>query len=386
MPPTASLRAKPLRRHLTAPLYRFESALDTAARGRRYWHNWPRGKGWVYSLGADLFAVRGPSGPRYVRQLHRRNRRHPVPHPPPAYGPAQALFDSTSRRLTPYRYDRLLPISDGRIRFERYAARRTYGYLDPRGREVLGPYDAAGPFSHGRAVVVTAGAPTPNDDQYALIDTTGAYVLAPQPRRLDGPDALGFVRRAVPRAGKGNVAEYLRPNGQPAFPGRYFGWGDEFKTDSAAVPDTLGRPGILYSDGRWLPRPAPAKPIIRAAPRPTVQEALNDRFRLIKSDGQPLNAETYAWAKALAGDWFAARPTPEAAMLLLTPAGQPYPLPPGYEPDLMEHSVANAAEVPFANGLLKVRWGKPFREGGEPRREAYMTRSGRILTSDLKGD
>lgn len=369
-----SLVARPYRRHLTEPLYRFAIELDSAGRPspRRYWRNWRTG--WVYYLGAGLYAVRGPSARRYARQL----RRHPQH---VALGPPQAVFDSTGRRLTPYRYDRLRPLSDGRISFQR-EEQRTYGFLDRLGREVLGPYAHAGRFGQQRAVVMSAG-PSLHRYCYALIDTSGAYVLAPEPDVLSGPDQAGFIRRKTELGGDSALWQYLRPDGQPAFAGRRFRWAAGFVADSAATLDTLGCWGTLRLDGSWQPRPqVPAKP----KPLPAaayVAAADSGRFRLRSAAEQPVTPATYAWAEALTGGWFATRRAANGPVVLISPAGRAYPLPAGYEPDRRYYAYGGWNPPPFAHGLLKVRWGQPDQAGGEPRREAYMTRGGRILTSDL---
>lgn len=374
--PDESLLARNYRRRLTQPLYRYEvtphdaDITETVPSPWRYWRYW-RG---LYYVGGGLYAMPG-SWVRYRRHL----RRHPVH---VSLGPPEALFDSTSRRLTPYRYSRLGRLHDGRIPFQLARNPHTNGYLDRRGREVLGPYVGARPFIGGRAVV--AGGDVPY--QYGVIDTTGAYVLPLQPHELSDPDARGWLRRYAWLSERQMLLEYVLPNGVPVFPGRRFSSGSGFAGDSAAVTDTLGRTGVLYADGRWLPRPAPGKRKYRPAPRPTVQRTADGRFQLVKADSQLVNSETYAWAKPLAGNWFVVRISVGAAVALITPTGQPYPLPVGLEPDLTYHGVDTYAQVPFANGLLKVRWGKPFREGGEPRREAYMTRGGRVLSSDRSSE
>jgi hypothetical protein len=379
--PDGSLVARKYRRRLAHSLYRFEVSPhdddtdDTVPSPRRYWRNW--NGGWMYYLGSGLYAVPGS-----LARYNRRFRRHPLH---ASLDPPKAIFDSTSRRLTPYRYSRLGLLQDGRILFRLARPPFSSGYLDRHGREVLGPYGSVRPFVGGRAVVSSREAHYPHY-LYGVIDTSGAYVLRPQPHELSAPDARGWIRRYTQLAERQVRVEYLRPDGTPAFPGRRFSGGSGFTGDSAAVTDTLGRTGVLHTDGRWRPRPAPVEPKIVPRPQPSVQATKNGRLRLIKANGQPANGETYAWAEPLAGNWFAVRQTVKSPVVLITPTGQPYQLPAGYEPDLHHHGANAYARVPFADGLLKVRWGKPFREGGEPSRTAYMTRSGRILTSDLSAD
>ncbi|MCR5886533.1 hypothetical protein LRS06_01840 [Hymenobacter sp. J193] len=217
---------------------------------------------------------------------------------------------------------------------------------------------------------------------YALIDTTGAFIIAPQSAELDGPDNRGFVRRKILRPAGRQVYEYLGLDGKPAFPGRYFGWGEQFTGDSAAVPDTLNRPGVLYANGTWLPRPTtPEKQYVKPA-RGMVVPADSSRVVFVSPTGHRVTTASYAKGQALAGGWFLAYDNASSPAVLITPAGNRYPLPPGYAPDLLYHGLDNYNHVPFDNGLLKVRWGKPHQEGWEPKREAYMTRSGHILVGD----
>ncbi|RTQ46774.1 hypothetical protein EJV47_20585 [Hymenobacter gummosus] len=408
--PDGSLRARPVRRHLAEPQYGYEQYLasrpDTDSL-RQQWMNWQRrtkAKGSkVYLaqyLGAGLYAVDGPLPRwRYLRlegQIKRRKQRHSAVYHEVRL-PA-AVFTADGRRLTPYRYRYFGPLREGRISFFSYHWVKNglghQGYLDGRGREVLGPYQEASNFRRNRAVVVL-----PVVDQqprrYALIDTTGSFVLAPRPGTLHLPDEAGLVQHAVDLPGRKRRWEYLTLQDQPAFPGQLFQETQDFRNGSAEVVDSTGQRLQLWLDGRQQALP-PHETTVFQRPAASVVAADSGRFRLVSAAGQAVTPRTYAWAQLLADGWFAVRPTPDAAIQVLTPAGQPcgVPLPPGVVPDFdyysgYERDFYHPEErhpIPFAGGLLRVRWGQPDSYTQLPLNEAFMTHSGCMLTSELQGN
>lgn len=380
-----SLVAKQLRQHLAEPLYQYELDLngqpDTPV---RRWQWWNEQRGYVRYLGSNLLAVKGPSKRRYFRKTDRLNHRYPVQHPPPAMGPPQALYTTAGHRLTPYRYERLSNLQDGRTRYRLAAHSRTYGYLNRQGKEVLSGFTSADPFLYNRAVVTLPKTDRQSAYLYALIDTTGAFIIPPQASRLYGPDSAGFVRRAVSRADGRELQEYLRLDGKPAFPGRLFGWGEEFKGPNAQVNDSIGRPGVLHLDGSWHPRVGVATEPKRSMALPSQIVAIDSsHFQLHTTAGTPLTDKTYSWAQSLAGGWFTVRVATDTPVLLVSPQGKTVPLPVGYTPDMHRHGPQELQEEPFAHGLLKVNWNETWK-GRIVKREAYMTRSGRILMHDIE--
>lgn len=210
----------------------------------------------------------------------------------------QALFDARGRRLTGYRYAGarvLLPRrlaywhwvdstyydehavdSSGvpqwwRINEETNGPARRYGLLDLQGREVTPPLfvrlEVVGPNSFW-VVAVRCGRL-----HYGLIDTLGRYHLPLSPRPLSLPDAAGLLRRRstaptpypephyldAKEATYPDTAtvQYLRPDGRPAFPGRFSG-ADAFWQGRALVRQG-NQYGLLDTLGRWVLPPQPAR-------------------------------------------------------------------------------------------------------------------------------
>lgn len=121
--------------------------------------------------------------------------------------------------------------------------------MDYHGHKRLGRYVKAAAFEQNRAVVALPG-PDWQHPLYTLIDTTGTHLLPSMPGQLTRPDEAGLLRHEVEQQSR-TYWEYLRLNGQPAFPGRYFQRAEPFRGDSAAVVDTTGRVSILHRDGSW---------------------------------------------------------------------------------------------------------------------------------------
>jgi|GEM_PF-3766441 len=202
-----------------------------------------------------------------------------------------ALFDATGRRLTDYRYAGMRRVLPQRLAYWRYTdtqyederaadssglprgydlredfngPARRYGLLDQRGREITPPLyvrlEAVG--SNSLWVVAVQQ----NRLHYGLLDTLGHYLLPLSPRPLSLPDAAGLLRyrSSAPLAATTPVGgyepeqhypdtatvQYLRPDGRPAFAGR-FERAEAFWQGRALVQQH-GLYGLLDTLGRWV--------------------------------------------------------------------------------------------------------------------------------------
>ncbi len=93
------------------------------------------------------------------------------------------LFDAQGTLLSTYVYQAV-----GALHERRFAVKRKnhWGYLDPRGQEVIAcQYQSATPFDQGRASVTFQGGP-------GVIDTTGQWMV--KPRRRSGGGAVHLER------------------------------------------------------------------------------------------------------------------------------------------------------------------------------------------------
>jgi hypothetical protein len=265
--PDGSLHARSVRYHLRELQYGYEQALAGRPHTDSLREAWLVEQGRIKARGLHLYPVR-PLGEglysllqpmtwwRFRHRLHQARRLTwytsrllltsvDVPELP------QCLSTIEGRRLTPYRYHRLYSISSNRIRFiDRQSAE---GFLDRRGRSVLGPYLNATDFNNNRAVVALPGADGLHP-RYALIDTTGKYLIAPMAGTLHPPDEADLLLHSVEQP-EGQVWEYLQLDGQPAFPSHYFREAGAFRGGSARAVDASGRAGTLRRDGRWQPAP-----------------------------------------------------------------------------------------------------------------------------------
>ncbi|MDO7873808.1 hypothetical protein Q5H93_03620 [Hymenobacter sp. ASUV-10] len=205
------------------------------------------------------------------------------------YHGRMALFDARGHRLTDYRYRGMKQLLPQRLAYWQYTdslyydreaadsaglARNwligegpdvmacRYGLLDRRGREITPPLflrlEAAGPNSLWVVAVRQQRL------HYGLIDTLGHYLLPLSPRPISLPDAAGLLRQLsqapLPHGRFNNATkvrypdsttvQYLRPDGHPAFPGR-FTRADAFWQGRALVQQ--GKQfGLLDSLGHWV--------------------------------------------------------------------------------------------------------------------------------------
>lgn len=207
-----------------------------------------------------------------------------------------ALFDARARRLTDYRYGGLKPLLPNRLAYwhwtsdlfgDEYAAdssglperwviientngpARRYGLLDWQGRELTpalyARLEVVGPNSLW-VVAVRAGRL-----EYGLLDTLGRYLRPLSPAPISRPDAAGLLRSrsSAPLAVVENsqthqpefrypdttTVQYLHPNGQPAFAGR-FRRADAFWLGRAVVQQHALY-GLIDTLGRWVLPPQP---------------------------------------------------------------------------------------------------------------------------------
>lgn len=271
------------------------------------------------------------------------------------HGGRQALFDGQGRRLTGYRYAGALVVLPRRLAYWHWSdslyydqsaadssglplqwliaeatngPARRYGLLDLQGRELTPPLfarlQAVGPNAlwvvavrHGRLY-------------YGLLDTLGRYHLPLSPRPLSLPDAAGLLRyRSTPphrlthrRSYSSNdtqypdtaTVQYLRPDGRPAFAGRF----------SQAGPFWQGRAlvrqghnyGLIDTLGRWVLPPQPEELSYYAFDgRHHAQQEATDPLKIFDRFFGPGQSDNSYWSSV-----------PGDSLLLLTRGPQGYGL------------------------------------------------------------
>lgn len=225
----------------------------------------------------------------------------------------QALFDERGRRLTEHQYYDIQPLTPGLLTYDsrggadhwedneacrnaglpdQWALQQNnynhrYGLLTPNGQELTpGDFLSIRPLARGLFWVV---APRQQTLHYGVIDSLGRYVVPLAPEPLSTADAAGLLRRrsVVPLPRKSSFSyddpaaypdtatvSYLRPDGQPAFPGRFQQAGAFWQgralvrqNDRFGIIDTLGRWVLPPQDDelRYYNRPTPQVESARAA-------------------------------------------------------------------------------------------------------------------------
>ena len=217
----------------------------------------------------------GDRGQRVVRRYRHQGR--------------DALFDERGRRLTPYRYHIIQPLQPRLLLYQDadhiadiYAYRQAglpasawpngtqWGLLTANGQP-LTPADFfhIWPLGHGTFWVVAQRQGTLH---YGIIDTLGRFRVPLAAEPLSLADDAGLLRRrsAPPVPSEQNAAfkvratypdtatiSYLRPDGRPAFPGR-FEQASAFWRGRALVRQH-GHYGIIDTLGRWVLPPQPGE-------------------------------------------------------------------------------------------------------------------------------
>ena len=207
-------------------------------------------------------------------------------------------MDATGRVAVGPRFDAAEPFSEGRAAVRVDGA---YGYADPSGRlAVPARYALAAPFSEGRALVAEGDGP-----RYGFVDAAGAVVVpAVLPAAYSYSDGRALVRlrerdltQAERFVGVDPVQAFLDLDGRVAFavPGEAAsfseglapfsaptlfsggGWGYLRPDGSVAIPADLGGTAYRFSEG-------------------LARVGRDGRVGFIGTDGEPAFAQTYALA------------------------------------------------------------------------------------------